>query len=151
MTTLQVAARKRALVLRAKTAAELMTRDPLTFGRNTPIHQAAALLDLYELEAAPVVDPDNRPKGVVTRTKCADWQDFCARSFPKRFVSNALDRTPVAEIMRATIEVVRDRDSARAVIEKIFKKRLSRVYVICDEGALVGVVSKSDVLRHLLG
>ena len=40
--------------------------------------------------------------------------------------------------------------AVRQVIEKLLHERLRRAYVVDDDGALMGVVSTADVLRHLL-
>jgi CBS domain-containing protein len=138
------------MVLRLSTAAELMTANPLSFDTNTPIHKAAALLKFHGLEAAPVVDEQGRPIGVVTSAACADWQEFCVRSSPHGFVSEDRDRTTVREIMSPAVEIVHEHDSSREVIEKLLQHKVRRVYVVDDMGELMGVASTADVLRHLL-
>jgi CBS-domain-containing membrane protein len=150
MTLLANSIATRPMVLRLSTAAELMTANPLSFDKNAPIHKASALLKFHGLEAAPVIDEYGRPIGVVTAAACADWQEFCIRSSPHGFISEAFDRTPVAEISKPAAEIVQAHDLGREVIEKLLQQRLRRVYVVNDEGELVGVVSTADVLRHLL-
>jgi CBS domain-containing protein len=127
-----------------------MTRKPLSFDKNTPIHKASAILRFYGLEAAPVVDEYGRPEGVVTIAACADWQEFCVRSSPHGFISEDFDRTPVTEITSPAVEIVHEHDPVRDVIETLLQQRLRRVYVVNDELELIGVVSTADVLRHLL-
>ena len=150
MTLLANSIATRPMVLRLSTAAELMTANPLSFDKTTPIHKASALLRFHDLEAAPVVDEYGRPIGVVTANACADWQEFCMRSSPHGFVSEEFDRTPVSEISKPTVEIVHEHDAGREVIERLLEQRLRRVYVVNDEGVLIGVVSTADVLRHLL-
>lgn len=140
----------RPLVLRLSTAAELMTRDPLSFDMNTPVHKAAAILDFQDLESAPVVDAFGRPVGVVSKAMCADWQEFCVRSTPHGQLSASFDETTVDEIMVPLAETVREDEPVRDVIEKLLGQRPRRVYVVTAEGELVGVVSAADVLRRLL-
>ena len=150
MTLLANSIATRPMALRLSTAAELMTASPLSFDKNTPIHKASALLKFHGLEAAPVVDEYGRPEGVVTTAACADWQEFCVRSSPHGFISEDFDRTPVTEITNPAVEIVHEHDPGREVIEKLLQQRLRRVYVVNDEGELIGVVSTADVLRHLL-
>lgn len=138
------------MVLRLSTAAELMTRNPLSFSKNTPIHKASALLDFNELEAAPVVDQYARPEGIVTKAACAAWQEYCVRSSPQGFTSEHFDETTVAEITNPAVETVHEHDPSRDVIEKLIRQRLRRLYVVNDDGELIGVVSTADVLRHLV-
>jgi CBS domain-containing protein len=138
------------MALRLSTAAELMTRKPLSFDKNMPIHAAIALFDSNGLSEAPVVDEFNRPEGVITRAACVDWQEFCVRSSPYGFTSDGFDQTTVAEIGNPVIKTVHSDDDTRKVIEKLLRSRLRRVYVVNDAEELIGVVSITDVLRHLL-
>ena len=150
MTLLANSIATRPMALRLSTAAELMTADPLSFDKSTPIHRAAALLKFHNLQAAPVVDESGRPLGVVTSVACTDWQEFCVRSSPHGFISEDFDRTTVAEITNTAVEIVHEHEESREVIAKLLRQRLRRVYVVNDEGELIGVVSTADVLRHLL-
>jgi CBS-domain-containing membrane protein len=138
------------MVLRLSTAAELMTRNPLTFEKYTRIQKASALLEFNDLEAAPVVDEHDRPLGLVTAEACAAWNEFCARSSPHGFVSEEVDEATVDQILSPVTEIVHEDDSSRHVIQKLLWQRLRRVYVVNDDGKLVGVVSTADVLGHLL-
>lgn len=140
----------RPMVLRLSTAAELMTRNPLTFKNQTRIQKAAALLDFNDLEAAPVVDDENRPIGLVTADACAAWREFCVRSSPHGFVSEDLDAATVDQIMSPVAEIVHEETPSRDVIQKLTWQRPRRAYVVDDDGKLVGVVSTADVLGHLL-
>ena len=150
MTMLANSIATRPMALRLSTAAELMTASPLSFDKYTPIRKASALLKFHNLDAAPVVDENGRPQGVVTSAACADWQEFGVRSSPYGFTSEDFDRTTVAEITNPALEIVHEHDPSREVIEKLLRQRLRRVYVVNDEGELIGVVSTADVLRHLL-
>ena len=150
MTQLANSIATRPMSLRLSTAAELMTASPLSFDKKTPIHKASALLKFHNLEAAPVVDEYGRPIGVVTSAACADWQEFCVRSSPHGFISEDFDRTTVAEITNPAVEIVHEHDPSREVIETLHHQRLRRVYVVNDNGELIGVVSTADVFRHLL-
>jgi CBS domain-containing protein len=127
-----------------------MTRNPLSFDKSMPIHAAIALLDSNGLAEAPVVDEFTRPEGVITRAACVDWQEFCLRSSPYGFTSEGFDQTTIAEIANPVIKTVHSDDATRKVIEKLLRSRQRRVYVVNDAEELIGVVSITDVLRHLL-
>jgi CBS domain-containing protein len=150
MTTLANAVAMRPMVLRLSTAAELMTRNPLSLDKSLPISAAIALLDSTGLAEAPMVDELNRPEGVVARAACTDWQEFGVRSSPYGVTSEGLDQTTIAQIANPIIKTVHSDDHFREVIEKLLRSRLRRVYVVNDAEELIGVVSITDVLRHLL-
>src|SRR5689334_8604224 len=127
-----------------------MTRNPLSFDKNKPIHAAIALFDSYGLSEALVVDEFTLPAWLVTRAAGVDRQEFCDQSPPYGFTSDGFDQTTVAEIANPVIKTVHSDDDTRKVIEKLLRSRLRRVYVVNDAEELIGVVSITDVLRHLL-
>jgi CBS-domain-containing membrane protein len=149
MTTFPSTRFPRPLVLRRATAAELMTRRPLSFMYDTPIQQAAALLRLHDLRAAPVIDAAGRPLGLVTASACQAWEEFSRRSSPKFFATLRSDWTPVSTIANPNIDVVRIDTPSREVIDALSRRRAWRVFVTEDNDELVGVISMADVLRHL--
>jgi CBS domain-containing membrane protein len=150
MTTFAYPAAPRPMVLRPFTAAELMTRNPVSFDQNMPIQQAFALLKHHRLEAAPLIDEQGRLAGVVTAAACAAWEEFSLRSSRHGFVPEDLDWTAVFEIASADVASVSQSASSREVIERLVERRTRRVYVVNDADMLVGVVSMADVLRHLI-
>ncbi|HVK15229.1 MAG TPA: CBS domain-containing protein, partial [Gemmataceae bacterium] len=58
-------------------------------------------------------------------------------------------RTPVRGVMTPAVFCVRPDDSASKVVEKMIALNVRRLFVVDDEGVLVGVVSAFDVLRGL--
>ena len=149
MTTFTSPRFSRPLVLRPTTAAELMTRRPLSFLHDTPIQQASALLRLHELRAAPVIDFEGRPLGLVTASACQTWEEFSRRASPQTFAAIGSDWTPVSEIASPHIDIVRIDTPIREVIDALVERRAWRLFVTEDAGELVGVISMADVLRHL--
>jgi CBS domain-containing protein len=150
MTTISHSFATRPMVLRLSTAAELMTRNPLSFGKSMPIHAASALLDSCGLTAAAIVDEFGRPEGLITRSACDDWREYCVRSRTRGFTSEGFDLATVVEIATPVVETVHSDESTREVIDKLLQNTVRRVYVVNDAGRLVGVVSITDVLRQLL-
>jgi CBS-domain-containing membrane protein len=149
MTTFASSIAKRPMMLRLSTAAELMTSDPLSFDKNMPIPKAGALLKLHSLDAAPMTDEFRRLVGVVTASACDAWAEFTLRSSPQRFVQQMHDRTPVAEIANPVVESVRRNTAGQEVVDRLVQRRARRIYVVNDWNELIGVISMSDVLRHL--
>jgi CBS-domain-containing membrane protein len=149
MTTFAYPLAQRPMMLRSFVVAKLMTPTPLAFEKQMPIQKAAALLKFNGLDAAPVIDEHRRLVGIVSSASCAAWEEFSLRSAPHGFGLEELDSTPVWEISSPVVESVREDASADEVIDRLAERRARRIYVVNDQGELVGVVSVADLIRHL--
>jgi predicted transcriptional regulator len=126
------------LVLAARTAADLMTPNPVSIGKHTTVRDAAAFLTGKGISAAPVIDAAGRPVGVVSST------DILARCH-----SMAAVEAPVSAIMTPIVFCVRTDATAEEVVEKMLSLNLRRLFVIDADGIVVGVIATPDVLRKL--
>lgn len=126
------------LILRARTAAEMMRPNPLSIGQDATVLEAAAFLTGRGISAAPVIDEAGRPVGVVSRSDLL---------VPHQTASAG--RTPVHAVMTPTVFCVHPDASAREVVELMVGLGVRRLFVVDDSSVLVGVISALDVLRHL--
>jgi CBS domain-containing protein len=159
----------RKLTLRAQTAADLMTGDVVSIAQAAPLHQAVATLVDRGFSAAPVTDAAGRPIGVLSMTDVVihDRNSVAfARPVPEYYLKSDLqaavgeaaggfqvevaDRTPVRDLMTPVVFSVRPDTPARQVIEEMLHLRVHRLFVIDNDGVLVGVISMTDVIRRLL-
>ena len=127
-----------ALTLHARTAADLMTPNPVSIGRASSVREAAAFLTARGISAAPVIDDAGRPVGVVSRSDILVHHQ-----------APAPDRTPVHSVMTPAVFCVRLDTPAAEVIDTMVGLGVRRVFVVDDAGVLIGVVSAFDVLRKL--
>lgn len=155
------------LTLRAETAADLMTRNPVSLPQDATICEAAAFLLEREISAAPVIDDAGRPVGVLSHTDIVrhDLDPAAGKVAPADFyhvadlfwppaVRNFLrskkpDDTRVRDIMTPTVLHVAPTDTALDVVSQLLALKVHRLFVIDDAGVLVGVISTFDVLRKL--
>jgi CBS domain-containing membrane protein len=149
MTTFASPVAPRPMVLRSFTVAEIMTPNPLAFEKQMPIQKAFALLQFNKLDAAPIIDEHRRLAGIVTAASCAAWEEFSLRSSPHGFVWEDLDLTPVWEISSPVVESIREDASTHQVIDRLAQQRARRIYVVNNRHELMGVVSMTDLIRHL--
>lgn len=138
MKTLNPCKPNKELILRAGTAAELMTPNPVSIGQDATVLEAAAFLAGRGISAAPVIDKAGRPVGVVSRS------DILVR-----YHTALAGRTAVRELMTPTVFCVHPDASAPEVVETMVGLGVRRLFVVDDSGVLVGVISALDVLRHL--
>jgi CBS domain-containing protein len=127
-----------ALTLRARTAAELMTPNPVSINRMSSVREVAAFLTTRGISAAPVIDDAGRPIGVVSRSDILIHHQ-----------APAMERTPVQSVMTPAVFCVRPDTPAAEVIETMVGLGVRRVFIVDDSNVLIGVVSALDVLRKL--
>ena len=157
------------LELRARTAQELMMPNPVSIHDSASTHEALTLLLDRRIHAVPVIDEAGHPRGVVSSTDIMVHQreqanllprepEFYSRAeltlhsgetLPKGFQVQAVDRTKVRDIMTPAVFAVPLDAPASQVIKQMLELKVHRLFVLDRGGALVGVISAFDLLRHL--
>ncbi len=143
-------------------ARDVMTRNVLTIGPELPIRSLAEFLIDHRISAVPVVDSAAVPLGVVsegdllrrvelgTEKKRAWWvsmladPDDDARSFVKTHGLVA------ADVMTRGVIAVSPDVELGAIANLLDEKKIKRIFVL-DAGKIVGVVTRSDIVKTLMG
>jgi CBS domain-containing protein len=161
---------KNPLVLHAESAADLMTANPVSIRDDATVLEAVALLTDKGFSAAPVIDEGGRAVGVVSQSDILvhdrekaeylepvpeyyERTNLAARlgeSRPRGFQVEKTDRTLVREIMTPVVFSVSLDAPAAQVVEQMLGLKVHRLFVVDDDGILVGVISALDVLQRLL-
>ncbi|MBG0564795.1 CBS domain-containing protein [Actinoplanes aureus] len=122
---------------------DVMTRDVTTVSIETPLHRVAGLLDREGISAVPVITGDGRVAGIVTQ---ADLLTGIVRGSPR---IHRDDVTPprAGDVMTAPVVHIGP-DATLPQAAHIMQRRGVRRLVVTDpRGRLLGVVSRSDLLR----
>jgi CBS domain-containing protein len=158
----------RRLSLAAETAAELMSLNPVSIRSDASLREAVLLLHDRHFGAAPVIDEAGRAVGVISRADVlAHDRESVAYArpapvydpveltlpsgehLPDEFQVEWVDTTSVAEVMTPAVFGVRPATPADEVVAQMVALDVHRLFVVDDDGVLVGVVTSMDVLRHL--
>ncbi len=147
-----------------RTASDIMTRDVITVTPNTDITQATRILLENHINGLPVVDEKQRLVGIVCQSDLIAQQKriplpslftlldgyitlTSAKQFEKEVqkiaatrVEQAMTSHPVTVGLKTTLE-----DIASLMVEK----KLHTLPVV-DDGKLVGIIGKEDMLRTLM-
>lgn len=124
------------------TAEDVMTRQVVTIAPATPVFEAIELLLEHSISAAPVVDDEGVVLGVLTENDClkliaaATYDDQGREEMLQagRHMSEVPVLAPDVEIYQV-VDMFRDAELWCAVV--------------VDEGQLVGVISRRDLIRGL--
>ena len=155
------------LTLWAETAADLMMSNPKSIRANATVREAIEVLTDHGFSAAPVIDEAGRPQGVLSRADIlvhdrekaagpaapyyerADLTIGTGERLGPGFHVEAVDATRVRDIMTPAVFSVRPTAPAASVVEQMLELKVHRLYVVEDDGTLVGVITALDLLRHL--
>ncbi|HZS00754.1 MAG TPA: FAD-dependent oxidoreductase [Chloroflexota bacterium] len=111
---------------------DVMTRDVVTVPPTMPVREVAALLDERRLAGVPVVDEAGRVLGMISELDVMSREGATAADIMTREVTSVAEDTDVDDLSQLFLN-----------------QRLRRVPVLAGE-RLVGIVSRSDVLRGVL-
>jgi predicted transcriptional regulator len=152
------------MILRAKTAAELMSPNPLSLRDSATLREAVAFLIDRGVSGAPVIDAAGRPVGVLTQTDVLihdresvehvappehDSGAPLSRKAWAAFQIEKVDTTVVSDLMTPAVFSVALDAPAVSVITELRELNVHRLFVVDENGVLVGVISALDILRHL--
>lgn len=157
------------LCLRPQTAAELMTRNPVSIREDASVKEAIALLIDRGYSAAPVIDEAGRPVGVLSRTDIIvhdrerveyvppvpeyyERTELTTRAKERLgagFQVERVDATSVRDIMTPAVFSIGPNTPASRVVTEMLALNVHRLFVVDVNGVLVGVISALDVLRAL--
>jgi len=122
-------------------ARDVMTSPVITLRPNAPVHAAAALLCSHGFTSAPVVDPAGALVGIASE---ADLMR--GRIVPDGWVVPPEPDSTVGEVMTPAPAAMRPEDDLADVVALMLDAR-TRSIPIVEEGKLVGIVTRRDVLR----
>lgn len=145
---------------------EIMDSDPATVGRDTDVRTAIEMLRSHELPGLPVVDGDGGLVGILTESDLVirgSEQELQLPHFinllggivfiePFKGFEQRLRKafaTRVEDMMTADPITCRPEESVREVARRIAESKHNRLPVVDDNGKLVGVVTRVDVLSAL--
>ncbi|GAA3023067.1 CBS domain-containing protein [Kitasatospora albolonga] len=138
--------------MRHRTVGEMMTGEVVRIAPQTGFHEIVALLREFDITAVPVVADDGHPVGVVSeadlmRVQAAQEDPSGLLPAPELPSGGAVT---AQELMTSPAVCTTPDASVVAAARLMGRHRVKRLPVVDENGRLVGVVSRSDVLRVFL-
>jgi CBS domain-containing protein len=142
-------------------AREVMTRDVVSATTGTSVEDAIGLMLSNRVSGLPVVDARGALVGMVTEgdlmrraetgteTRRGFWQELLT---PSEVLSEEYVRShgrKVEEVMTAPPISVLETTPLGEVVELMLARRIKRVPVVSATGAVVGLLSRADILQAL--
>jgi len=148
-----------------KTVAEIMTPNPITVRRDTPIQNAIQILAERRISGLPVVDDAQKLIGIISESDLM-WRETDVRppayitildsviylDNPGRYekeLHKALGET-VGEVMsNGTIVTISPDKSIRDAARLLHDKQVHRLPVLSDDQQLIGILTRGDIVRAM--
>jgi CBS domain-containing protein len=146
------------MVLNARTAADLMSSNPISIRAKATVAEAVATLIDRGFGAAPVIDEAGQPVGVLSRAdllihdreRLTHHASVKERPLPEGFGVEEVDGTLVEDLMTPAVFSVTPETMVAKVIDEMLALQVHHLYVVDRSGAVVGVISAMDIVRHLV-
>jgi CBS domain-containing protein len=133
---------------------DVMTRDVVTVTVDTPFKQIEQLMDEHHISAIPVVDADRAVVGIVSEADLL-LKTEAGGEEPGGWTSDARERRAKAHAQTAAglmtspaVSVAPNAPLAAAA--RLMRKQSVKRLPVVEDGRLVGIVSRADVLKSYL-
>ncbi|RSM70244.1 hypothetical protein DMB66_09470 [Actinoplanes sp. ATCC 53533] len=127
---------------------DVMTREVITVGVDTPVGQIASLLDREDISAVPVTAPTGGVLGVVSQADLLVGVADGERDNPRGGRPKGRATAVRAGDLMTTPALSIDADASLTQAARTMQSRnVHRLLVTSPEGRLLGVVSRGDLLR----
>ncbi|MBI5495865.1 MAG: CBS domain-containing protein [Deltaproteobacteria bacterium] len=131
------------------TAADIMTRRPVTILSSTTVAQAVRTLDMLSVRHLPVVNEDGELVGMVSDR---DLRGFPGGvPLPEVLPEVPAPGTPVVEIMTGNVVQAAADDPVVDIAALMVDHRVGAIPIVDPDSRLEGIVSYVDILRALVG
>jgi CBS domain-containing protein len=118
-------------------ARDVMTRNPRTVSRQSPIREAAIIMREENCGVVPVVDAAGRLEGLLTD-----------RDIVVRGVVDEATLRRMEEVMTDDISAVTEDEPLTSVLDLMGRKQIRRVPVVDRNDRLLGIISMADIANR---
>jgi CBS-domain-containing membrane protein len=130
---------------------DLMTPEPVATHPDAPLKDAARKMTEHRISGLPVTDSDNHVVGILTES---DFVDLARAGGGAPGLLDVLfvdhkqaGPMTVSDIMTRKVVTIGPDASHVEAARVLHRKRIKRLPVVDDEGRLLGVISRADLLR----
>lgn len=123
-------------------AKDIMTTGLITVTEQTPVREAIDILAENKITGLPVIDGDNRLVGIISE------KDILIMAYHKitHTCDEVVNSRKVSDVMTSEVISFRPDDNLADICQVIMSNPFRRVPVVDDDGRLVGLVSRKDII-----
>jgi CBS domain-containing protein len=148
----------------APTAADVMTREVRTVPADATLRETAEMLNIHGIGGAPVVDAAGSVVGMISESDLINAaKKRAALPHVAAFGAFLAPEESVQRIYKDGMTLLAEEVMSRKVVgvppdaplsevgDLMLRHKVNRVPVLGEDGALLGIVTRTDVLRGLFG
>jgi CBS-domain-containing membrane protein len=134
------------------TVRDVMSTHVIAVRQGAPYKEMAAMLHEQRVSAFPVIDEDNKVIGVVSEADLLTKEALegtvprTLQSLTRQSVRTRVNAVTAADLMTKPAVTIGPGESVTHAARLMFDRRVKRLPVTSDDGTLIGIVTRSDVL-----
>jgi len=141
-------------------AADVMVRDVITVKPDDKVADAVELLSNYDISALPVVDDNGKIVGILSEADLIQREEIGTQKQHQRWLEAILPASKLAkefakshgqrveEVMTTRVVAASENTSLSEIAKLLEKHRIKRIPIV-ENGVLVGIVSRSNLIQAL--
>jgi CBS domain-containing protein len=141
-----------------RTVRDVMTRRVVTARPTTGFKELAQKMTAEQVSALPVVDEEGRPIGIVSEGDLILKEEFAPGRMRPQLFGRRRDRTArtkaegldAAKVMTSPVVCVHPTATLAEAARLMHRRGVKRLPVVGDDGRLMGIVSRADLLKVFL-
>ena len=133
------------------TVKDVMSTHVIAVRQNAPYKEMAAMLHEQRVSAFPVLDDDNKVIGIVSEADLLT-KEALEGTVPRTLLSRQervrkqVNALTAADLMTTPPVTIGPDEPVASAARLMFDQRVKRLPVITDDGKLIGILTRSDVL-----
>ena len=117
----------------------IMESEVIIVKKSTPIYKAVEALRKYNITALPVVDENGILQGIISEKDVLNL-----------IYTNADINDTVEDYMTEQVCCFREDQHLQDLFECLINNHFRRIPIITTEGKITGIISRKDLIRHIL-
>jgi CBS domain-containing protein len=136
----------------SSTVKDVMSTHVIAARRNAPYKELAVMLRDQRVSAFPVIDDDNKVIGIVSESDLLTKEALegtvprTLQKLTQQRVRSQVNAVTADDLMSKPAVTIGPDETVAHAARLMFNKRVKRLPVVGEDGKLVGIVTRSDVL-----